>query len=278
MLLDAEYQVICPDLMGFGGTAAPKVPPESIAYYGFKRAADDIIQLATQLGISQFILGGHDWGGAIVYRIALWYPDRVTHVFAICTPYTPPSKDYVPLEKLVKSGRLPNFGYQLHLASGEIEERIKSKEQIKMFLNCLFGGTGPNGERGFYVQEGLRFDELPILKPTKLIDEATLDYYADRYKTNGMHGTLNWYRNREQNFKDELELDKTTIDVPVLFVQATRDQALPPAMSEGMEKYVPNLTRKSVEASHWALWEAPEQVNSLIEEWLKKIVASQAML
>lgn len=167
-------------------------------------------------------LTGEPRGGAIVYRIALWYPDRVTHVFAICTPYTPPSKDYVPMETIVKSGRLPNFGYQLHLASGEVEERIKSREQIKMFLNCLFGGIGTNGERGFYVQEGLRFDELPILKPTKLIDEATLEYYADRYKTHGMHGTceqfnsffrrlcadgfqVNWYRNREQNYKDELE-------------------------------------------------------------------------
>ena len=126
------------------------------------------------------------------------------------------------METIVKSGRLPNFGYQLHLASGEVEERIKSREQIKMFLNCLFGGIGTNGERGFYVQEGLHFDELPILKPTKLIDEATLEYYADRYQTHGMHGTcehfnsffrrlcadgfrVNWYRNREQNYKDELE-------------------------------------------------------------------------
>ena len=93
------------------------------------------------------------------------------------------------MEKVVKSGRLPNFGYQLQLAGNEVEERIKSREQIKMFLNCLFGGIGPNGEKGFYVQEGLRFDELPILKATKLMDEATLDYYTNRYKTHGMHGT-----------------------------------------------------------------------------------------
>ena len=73
-------------------------------------------------------------------------------------------------------------------------------------------------------------------------------------------------------------LDKKTIDVPVLFIQATRDAALPPAMSNGMEKYVPNLTRGSVEAGHWAMWEAPRQVNKLIEEWLRKVTGSQAML
>lgn len=40
---------------------APRVPPESISYYGFKRAAGDIKELACQLGVSRVILGGHDW-------------------------------------------------------------------------------------------------------------------------------------------------------------------------------------------------------------------------
>ena len=49
-------------------------------------------------------------------------------------------------------------------------------------------------------------------------------------------------------------------------------------MSKGMESYIPNLTRGSVEASHWALWEAPEQVNKLIEGWLKKVAGATAVL
>lgn len=40
---------------------APQVPPEAISYYGFKRAAADIKELARQLGASRIILGGHDW-------------------------------------------------------------------------------------------------------------------------------------------------------------------------------------------------------------------------
>ena len=58
-----------------------------------------------------------------------------------------------------------------------------------MFLNALYGGRGPKGERGFYAHKGVRFDELPILRPTQLLDEATLDYYTDQYQKNGMHGT-----------------------------------------------------------------------------------------
>lgn len=67
-------------------------------------------------------------------------------------------------------------------------------------------------------------------------------------------------------------LEKTTIDIPVLFIQATKDGALPPAMSANMDKSLPHLTRREVDTNHWALWEAPEQVNGMIKGWLEEFV------
>lgn len=109
-------------------------------------------------------------GGAIVYRVALWYPDLVTHLFSVCTPYPVPSKEFKPLEELVKT-RLPNFTYQLQLASGEIEKHISSKEQIKQLLNGLYGGRGPNGEVGFIPIQGVLLENLPKLSHTRLLSE-----------------------------------------------------------------------------------------------------------
>lgn len=40
---------------------APTAPPAPISLYGFKRASDDIADLARQLGAKRIILGGHDW-------------------------------------------------------------------------------------------------------------------------------------------------------------------------------------------------------------------------
>ena len=97
--------------------------------------------------------------------------------------------------------------------------------------------------------------------------------------------TVNWYRTREINFQEELlcdvlyahpisdlandcRLDKVIIEIPTLFIQASKDAALPPDMSVGMEKHFPRLTRREVQTSHWALWERPEQVNNIIEQWL----------
>ena len=127
------------------------------------------------------------------------------------------------METLVKSGRLPNMGYQLQLASGAVEENIVRKDQIRQLLDGLYGGTSPDHVRAFDVKDGLHFDALPGLHQTQLVDGATLDYYADQYAKNGMHGTrkaqnirieeaseinqviVNWYRTREQNYQDELQ-------------------------------------------------------------------------
>ena len=66
-------------------------------------------------------------------------------------------------------------------------------------------------------------------------------------------------------------LREKAIKVPVLFIQATKDAALPPTMSQGMERLCFKMERKSVATSHWALWEAPEAINAFISEWLQKV-------
>ena len=204
MLLDLGLRVVVPDMMGYGGTVsstdkhiqlhaaddhikdAPQAPPEPMALYGQKRAADDMAELARQLGAPKIILGGHDWyaprilihdpakhvchrGGSIVYRIALWHPNLVTHIFSVCTPYFPPNKSFISLEDMIV--RLPNLTYQKQLAGSSVQEHIKTKAQIREFLNALYGGQGPNREVGFDVSEGVLFDNLPILAKTPLLSE-----------------------------------------------------------------------------------------------------------
>jgi pimeloyl-ACP methyl ester carboxylesterase len=252
-------------MMGYNSSSAPG----PLEYYTLKRAADDMYLLAKHLNAPRIILLGHDWGGAIVYRIALWHPSLICGIISICTPFTRPQKDYQPIEKLVKTA-LPNFAYQIQLASGEVEEKIKSKEDIKQFLNAMYGGKGPNHEVGFVAEKGVLFDNLPKLEPNRLLSEEELEYYAECYSRNGLRGPLNWYRTRELNFKDEkvlAEVKDLRIKCPVLFVVAKHDAALPPSMARGMEKSFGDLTIKEVDASHWALWQQPEECNAFIKEF-----------
>lgn len=127
-------------------------------------------------------------GGVVAYRVALWYPELVSHIFSVCTPYTPPDKRFVPLEDLVKT-KLPNFTYQLHLASGQVEKHVQTREQIRQFLNGVYGARTPTGQYGIDVRSGVLFDNLNTIGKTKLMSDAMMDYYVDQYVRKGLHAT-----------------------------------------------------------------------------------------
>lgn len=272
VLTSLDLRVVALDMMGYSDTDAP----EEIKYYTYKRAADDVASLAKQLGLHSIILGGHDWGGYIVYRIAMHYPKLISAFFSVCTPFQPPKSTYVP------ASDMPNFKYQLQFGGPDLEKEISGEEKIKQFLNAMYGGRGPKGEPAFHVSHGAYLENLPILRHTILLSKSELSYYAQRYAIHGMHGPTNWYRTGELNFEDEkeflkaIEEKKLKFEMPVLYIGGTRDTALPPALSMGMEKWFRSLTRGEVNASHWALWEKPAEVNKYLEEWLGGVVGVTA--
>lgn len=264
-------RVVAPDMMGYGGTDAPKVPPHDISLYGFKKAADDLAALAKLLQAPKVILGGHDWGGMVVYRVAQWYPDLISHIVSVCTPYAGPSDTYLPTEVLVE-GPVPNFAYQLHLAGPEVEAAVQTKDDIEQFLHGVYGGKVPDGKAFLVPEKGVDLSLIGKVEKSRLLDDEEMKFMVEQYSRNGMHGPLNWYRSREANFKDEQRLTHRKMDHPVLFILATRDNVLTKEFSAGMEKVVPNLTRREVEAGHWALWQASDEVNRHIKNYLEMIV------
>lgn len=116
------------------------------------------------------------------------------------------------------------------------------------------------------------------MSPQVFLTEREFEFYVSEYARHGLHGPLNWYRTREVNFVNDQELldadgkEKNPIQQPVLFVQATRDEALPPFMSEKMEEKIQLLTRREIDTSHWALWQKPEEINGIIRDWLNGVV------
>lgn len=135
-----------------------------------------------------------------------------------------------------------------------------------------FGGRGPAKETTFSPDKGILFENLPKVGKTPLLSDAEMDYYVSEYSRHGMHGTLNWYRTREVNWREDQGLKTSMIDVPVLFVQANKDNVLLPSLSKGMEKDIPKLSRADLNAGHWALWQAKDEVNDILRKWLQDVV------
>ncbi|KAG5985636.1 hypothetical protein E4U54_005904, partial [Claviceps lovelessii] len=138
VLLSMGFRVVAPNMVGYAGTSRP----EELGQWSMKSIADDIEALARHvLGEKgekgekgQIILGGHDWGGAVVWRVALWHPERIRAVFSVCTPFQAPSTRWMPLEEHLAAGRLAHFRYQLQLAGPDVEARVTTPQHVGHFL------------------------------------------------------------------------------------------------------------------------------------------------
>ena len=276
------YVVVAPDLLGYGLTTSPAADDPA---WSFKSMADDLAALsAAVFGEDvKIILGGHDWGGGLVWRVALWHPELLLGVFSVCTPYNAPMPVYVDLETLVSSGKLASFKYQLQFISGEVEKHVKTPEDIRRFMLALFGArTTDTREVAFTVEDGIIFDRLDRLAPsTPLVSPEEMDEYVRLYSEGGagIGGPLQWYRLRKAVFDEEKPLAEKgpfKVATPSLFVQATKDVALPQSMARKMEDNFDDLEMKTVEASHWALWHAPHEVNAAIKDWIARKIEGES--
>ncbi|MBZ0294463.1 MAG: 2-succinyl-6-hydroxy-2,4-cyclohexadiene-1-carboxylate synthase [Anaerolineae bacterium] len=71
--LTQRYQVIAPDLLGHGNTAAPRSPER----YRIEYAAADLIALIDELDLQRVYLLGYSMGGRLALYTAIHYPDRI---------------------------------------------------------------------------------------------------------------------------------------------------------------------------------------------------------
>ena len=76
-ILARSYQVICPDLRGYGRSDKPVSDPSHQPYS--KRAmANDIVAVMRRLGHERFLVGAHDRGARVAHRLGLDHPDCVS--------------------------------------------------------------------------------------------------------------------------------------------------------------------------------------------------------
>lgn len=99
----------------------------------------------------------------------------------------------ISLEEMV-STVAPHFRYQIQFASGDLEKVIQSKTEIKQLLCALYGGRTPQGEFAFDAEQGVLLDKLARLRPSRLLSEEELEYYAGEFARNGIHGPCMLFR------------------------------------------------------------------------------------
>ena len=84
-LVAPHARVIAPDFRGFGWSEVPQ------GGYEKDQLMRDVLALLDELGVEDFWVAGHDWGGYVGFLLALEHPDRVKGLLALNTlpPWQP---------------------------------------------------------------------------------------------------------------------------------------------------------------------------------------------
>lgn len=254
-------------MRGYGQSSCPK----ELEHYGNKNVTSDLAHLLDALNLPRAVFIGHDWGGAAVWRMCLFHPDRVIAVGGILTPFAPPRDQYIDLETY--STFLPQLKYQLLMADTAQSSKILDPSPSRILTATFRYHSEIDKTEPFeqLVKGVVDSDDARYTKRSPLLTQEELDYYVQAFTNTGFTACLNYYGTRAIDFETERDLPRT-IEHPALYIGAANDHILMPALAAKMPLSVPNLDMKIVDdAGHWVLWEQREQVTAILEEWLAKV-------
>ena len=266
---------IAPDQRGYGLTSRPD-PVES---YDIAHLTDDLARLLDHLKLEKAVFCGHDWGGSVVWQMALRHPGRTAGVIGVNTPFMPRAPAD-PIE--IMRARLGEEMYIVHFQKpGEADAVLASdvSKTMNFFMKRPAPGAG-GGSAGFATERKPGDPSVfPLVKILKAYDPAfdtrptflapdEMATFVETFQRTGFTGGINWYRNITRNWRlAEGVADKVT--QPSLMVMAELDAVLPPSSADGMGAYVTDLEKALIAGSgHWTQQEKPEETSRAILDWL----------
>ena len=255
-LLEDKFFLIMPDQRGFAGSDLP----QQIEDYRTEILVDDIFALADALGLSQFALVGHDWGGAIAWGAALRGEARLTRLAIINAPHP--------------------FIFQKSLI--ESPEQRAASQYITAFRS--HGFETMVADKGFdWFFETIFARHLDL---GKVAESEKRRYIADWSQPGAFNAMLNWYRASRvvvppegvtMALPDWLLRAFPKVMVPVTVIWGMKDSALLPLQLDGLDELVEDLRIVRLrDAGHFAPWEAGEEVASALEPFLEGQAAASA--
>jgi pimeloyl-ACP methyl ester carboxylesterase len=95
-------------------------------------------------------------------------------------------------------------------------------------------------------------------------DEVLERYREAMSRPGALTAALNYYRQASLNQLPQ----NLTVRAPTLILWGEHDQALGRELTEGLERWVGDLTLRYLDCGHWTQQERPEEVNQALLEFL----------
>lgn len=249
---NGAYFCIAPNLRGFEHSSAPADPRA----YRAKHLVQDIAALVTQVAPNGQLaaLVAHDWGGAVAWSVAATLPQLMEKLVIINSPHPGTF-----LRELQHSPAQQASSAYMNFLIRPDAETLLAEDDFRRLWQFLTNGKD--------AQAGT---------PAWLTDEVREQYRA--VWRAGLTGGCNLYRAsplRPPRPEDPaaaavtLPPELLRVELPTLVLWAMDDIALPPALVDGLEAWVPNLQLQTVPgASHWIVHEQPALVARALQDFL----------
>ena len=226
-ILDKQYHVIAPDLIGFGFSEAPG---HEQFQYTFDNLTYYVQGLIDQLGLKKFAVQVFDYGAPVGYRLAVANPEKITAIISQNgNAYEEGLSDkWDPIRKYWKE------------PTEENRNALKTMTTAELTQWQYFTGVS---DRSLIAPESYSLDQFLLDRPGNL--ELQLDLMKDYANNVAMYPRFHQYFKKYQP--------------PFLAVWGDKDPFFLPPGAEAFKKDLPKATVKFFDTGHFALeTHAPE--------------------
>ncbi|MBV8859225.1 MAG: alpha/beta hydrolase [Acidobacteria bacterium] len=243
--LGRRFRVVAPDMRGYNLSDKPG----RVEDYRMPRLVDDVTGLIRHFGAREAAVVGHDWGGAVAWAVAQFYPDYVWKLASLQIP---------PPAVWVKNMTLKQFlrsWYMLFFQLPSLPEWSIRREDFAGLCKLLRATSRP----GTFKDEDIEVLKSALREPGALT------------------GAVNYYRANVRaiigrGFGDRKIRKQERVRVPTLFIYGERDFAVLPETVAGVGDYVdaPYTELRLGRSNHWVQQEAPAEVNAALLSFLEE--------
>jgi epoxide hydrolase 4 len=241
-LAELGFRVWAPDLRGYGETE-PK--PQDVDSYRMDWLLEDVAALIDAADAREVVLIAHDWGAAVAWTFAARKVRPLSRLVIMNVPH--PAVFAQVLRHSPK--QMLRSWYMAFFQIPRLPERLLLANDARAIRRAFSG----------------------MAKDKSRFPQAVLDRYAaDAQRPGAMTGMINWYRAAARH-SDFMREPWPSIEIPTLVIWGEADAALGVETLEGTDAFVTDLQIKRLPGvSHWVQQEAPEAVNALMADWLRR--------
>lgn len=236
--LAETHTVVALDQRGYNLSAKPA----GRRAYRIDELVADVMALLDHLGAERAAIVGHDWGGVVAWQCAQRHPERVERLATLNMPHPALFRRAL----LFNPAQLARSWYMGFF-------------QLPALPELLLGEPGR-------LARMLGWQRRP-----DIFTPEVLGRYAEAWRQPGaLTASINWYRALAYGGLLPPESERRRLELPVLMIFGTADQAIGASLTYGSERYVADLRlRYLAGVSHWVQQEAAEAVTAELALFLR---------